>query len=236
MDTKRIVIALDVPEGPAALALAARLDPALCRVKVGKELFVSAGPAVVESLQRAGFEVFLDLKFHDIPNTVAAACRAAAGLGVWMVNVHASGGAAMMQAAREAVPAGAKAPLLIGVTVLTSLKDAELPAIGWSGSAADNVMRLARLAHASGLDGVVCSAREASVLRTSLGPGFVSVTPGIRPAGRDAGDQARVVTPEDAVRAGAHYLVIGRPVTQAADPAAVLRAIAASIEKAGNAA
>jgi len=236
LDNKRIVVALDVPEGPAALALAARLDPALCRVKVGKELFVSAGPAVVESLQRAGFEVFLDLKFHDIPNTVAAACKAAARLGVWMMNVHASGGAAMMQAAREAVPAGAKAPLLIGVTVLTSLKDAELAAIGWSGSAADNVMRLARLAHASGLDGVVCSAREASVLREIVGPGFVSVTPGIRPAGGEAGDQARVVTPEDAVRAGAHYLVVGRPVTQAADPAASLRAIAASIEKAGNAA
>ena len=236
MDNKRIVVALDVPEGPAALALAARLDPALCRVKVGKELFVSAGPAVVESLQRAGFEVFLDLKFHDIPNTVAAACKAAARLGVWMMNVHASGGAAMMQAAREAVPAGAKAPLLIGVTVLTSLKDAELAAIGWSGSAADNVMRLARLAHANGLDGVVCSAREASVLRESIGPGFVSVTPGIRPAGGEAGDQARVVTPEDAVRAGAHFLVVGRPVTQAADPAASLRAIAASIEKAGKAA
>ena len=236
MDNKRIVVALDVPEGPAALALAARLDPALCRVKVGKELFVSAGPAVVESLQRAGFEVFLDLKFHDIPNTVAAACKAAARLGVWMMNVHASGGAAMMQAAREAVPAGAKAPLLIGVTVLTSLRDAELAAIGWSGSAADNVMRLARLAHANGLDGVVCSAREASVLRESIGPGFVSVTPGIRPAGGEAGDQARVVTPEDAVRAGAHYLVVGRPVTQAADPAASLRAIAASIEKAGKAA
>jgi orotidine-5'-phosphate decarboxylase len=236
LDNRRIVVALDVPEGPAALALAARLDPALCRVKVGKELFVSAGPAVVESLQRAGFEVFLDLKFHDIPNTVAAACRAAAKLGVWMVNVHASGGAAMMQAAREAVSSSAKAPLLIGVTVLTSLKDAELAAIGWTGSAADNVLRLARLAHASGLDGVVCSAQEAASLRATIGPGFVSVTPGIRLAGGDAGDQARVVTPEDAVRAGAHYIVIGRPVTQAADPAATLRAIAASIEKARNAA
>jgi len=234
LDSKRIVVALDVPEAPAALALAARLDPALCRVKVGKELFVSAGPAVVEALQRAGFEVFLDLKFHDIPNTVAAACRAAAKLGVWMVNVHASGGTAMMQAAREAVGAGAKAPLLIGVTVLTSLKDAELAAIGWAGTAADNVMRLARLAQASGLDGVVCSAQEAATLRASLGPAFVSVTPGIRLAGGDAGDQARVVTPADAVRAGAHFLVVGRPVTQAADPAATLAAIAASIETARN--
>jgi orotidine-5'-phosphate decarboxylase len=236
LDNKRIVVALDVPEGAAAIALAAKLDPALCRVKVGKELFVSAGPAVVESLQRAGFEVFLDLKFHDIPNTVAAACRAAAKLGVWMVNVHASGGAAMMQAAREAVSSAPEAPLLIGVTVLTSLKDAELAAIGWAGSAADNVMRLARLAHANGLDGVVCSAQEAASLRGTIGPAFVSVTPGIRLAGGDAGDQARVVTPEDAVRAGAHYLVIGRPVTQADDPAATLGAIAASIEKAGNAA
>ncbi len=236
MDNKRIVVALDVPEAPAALALARRLDPALCRVKVGKELFVSAGPAVVDSLQREGFEVFLDLKFHDIPNTVAAACKAAARLGVWMVNVHASGGAAMMQAARDAVSSAARPPLLIGVTVLTSLKDAELAAIGWTGTAADNVMRLARLAHANGLDGVVCSAQEASALRTSLGPAFVSVTPGIRLAGGAAGDQARVVTPEDAVRAGAHFLVIGRPVTQAADPAATLAAIAAAIEKAGTAA
>jgi len=236
LDNKRIVVALDVPEGTVALALAARLDPALCRVKVGKELFVSAGPAVVESLQRAGFEVFLDLKFHDIPNTVAAACRAAAKLGVWMVNVHASGGSAMMQAARDAVSSFPKAPLLIGVTVLTSLKDAELAAIGWTGSAADNVLRLARLAHANGLDGVVCSAQEAAALREKIGPAFVSVTPGIRLAGGDAGDQARVVTPEDAVRAGAHYLVIGRPVTQAADPAATLGAIAASIQRARNAA
>lgn len=230
MDNKRIVVALDVPEGPAALALAARLDPALCRVKVGKELFVSAGPAVVESLQRAGFEVFLDLKFHDIPNTVASACRAAARLGVWMVNVHASGGSAMMRAAREALAGVTRPPLLIGVTVLTSLKDAELAEIGWQGGAAGNVMRLARLAQSSGLDGVVCSAQEAAALREALGAGFVSVTPGIRLPGGEAGDQSRVVTPQDAVRAGAHYLVIGRPVTQAADPAATLAAIAASIE------
>jgi orotidine-5'-phosphate decarboxylase len=236
LDNRRIVVALDVPEGAAALALAARLDPALCRVKVGKELFVSAGPAVVDALQRAGFEVFLDLKFHDIPNTVASACRAAAKLGVWMLNVHASGGAAMMRAAREAVSSSARPPLVIGVTVLTSLQDADLAAIGWTGTAADNVMRLARLAHASGLDGVVCSAQEAASLRAALGGGFVSVTPGIRPAGGEAGDQARVVTPEDAVRAGAHYLVIGRPVTQAADPARTLEAIAASIEKARTAA
>lgn len=229
MDSKRIVVALDVPEAPAALALAARLDPALCRVKVGKELFVSAGPAVVEALQRAGFEVFLDLKFHDIPNTVAAACRVAAKLGVWMVNVHASGGAAMMRAAREAVAAVAKPPLLIGVTILTSLSDAELGEVGLAGTAAENVERLARLAAASGLDGVVCSAEEASLLRGALGAGFVTVTPGIRLAGEAKGDQSRVVTPEEAVRRGAHYLVIGRPVTQSPDPAATLQQIARSL-------
>jgi orotidine-5'-phosphate decarboxylase len=235
LDSKRIIVALDVPEGPAALALAARLDPSLCRVKVGKELFVSAGPAVVEALQRAGLEVFLDLKFHDIPNTVAAACRAAAKLGVWMVNVHASGGPAMMRSARDAVSSSARPPLLIGVTVLTSLRDADLAAIGWSGTSADNGMRLARLAQANGLDGVVCSAQESEALRAGLGAAFVSVTPGIRLAGGDAGDQARVVTPEEAVRAGAHYLVIGRPVTSSPDPAKTLEAIEASIRKARTA-
>ena len=229
MDNRRVIVALDFADADAALAMAARLDPALCRVKVGKELFVSAGPSVVESLQARGFEVFLDLKFHDIPNTVAGACRAAARLGVWMLNVHASGGVAMMRAAREAVAPFPKPPLLIGVTVLTSLSDAELGDIGFSGSAAGNVARLARLAAASGLDGVVCSAEEAALLRAALGAGFVTVTPGIRLPGDAKGDQSRVVTPEDAVRQGAHYLVIGRPVTQSADPAATLQAIARSL-------
>ena len=231
MDDKRVIVALDFPDAGAALAMAARLDPALCRVKVGKELFVAAGPAVVERLQASGFEVFLDLKFHDIPNTVAGACRAAARLGVWMLNVHAGGGSAMMRAAREAVEGFPKRPLLIGVTVLTSLSDAELGEIGFAGSAADNVARLARLAAASGLDGVVCSAEEATMLRETLGAGFVSVTPGIRLPGDAKGDQSRVVTPEIAVRQGAHYLVIGRPVTQAADPAATLQSIARSLER-----
>lgn len=229
MDDKRVIVALDFPDAVAALALAARLDPALCRVKVGKELFVAAGPALVERLQARGFEVFLDLKFHDIPNTVAGACRAAARLGVWMLDVHASGGSAMMRAAREAVAGFAKPPLLIGVTVLTSLSDAELGEIGFPGSAADNVARLARLAAASGLDGVVCSAEEAAMLREALGTGFVSVTPGIRLPGDAKGDQSRVVTPEDAVRRGAHYLVIGRPVTQSADPTATLQSIVRSL-------
>ncbi len=228
MDNKRVIVALDFAHADAALAMAARLDPALCRVKVGKELFVAAGPSVVESLQARGFEVFLDLKFHDIPNTVAGACRAAARLGVWMLNVHASGGVAMMRAAREALAPFPRPPLLIGVTVLTSLSDADLGEIGFAGSAAENVARLARLAAASGLDGVVCSAEEAALLRAALGAGFVTVTPGIRLPGDAKGDQSRVVTPEDAVRQGAHYLVIGRPVTQSADPAATLQAIARS--------
>jgi orotidine-5'-phosphate decarboxylase len=229
LDNRRIIVALDFPAAAPALEMAARLDPALCRVKVGKELFVAAGPAVIERLHGRGFEVFLDLKFHDIPNTVAGACRAAAGLGVWMLNIHASGGAAMMRAARESVSSFAKPPLLIGVTILTSLSGAELEAIGYAGDAAENVERLARLAAASGLDGVVCSAEEASLLRRVIGADFVSVTPGIRLPGDAKGDQSRVVTPEEAVRQGAHYLVIGRPVTQAADPAVTLQAIARSI-------
>jgi len=229
LDSKRVIVALDFPDAGAALAAAGRLDPALCRVKVGKELFVSAGPAILGQLHERGFEVFLDLKFHDIPNTVAGACRAAARLGVWMLNVHASGGSAMMRAAREAVAAFPRPPLLLGVTVLTSLSDAELGEVGFAGSAADNVARLARLAASSGLDGVVCSAEEAAMLREALGAGFVTVTPGIRLAGGAKGDQSRVVTPEDAVRLGAHYLVIGRPVTQAADPAATLQSIVRSL-------
>ena len=229
MDSRRVIVALDFPDAGSALAAAGRLDPALCRVKVGKELFVSAGPAIVGQLHERGFEVFLDLKFHDIPNTVAGACRAAARLGVWMLNVHASGGSAMMRAAREAVAAFPRPPLLIGVTVLTSLSDAELGEVGFAGGAAANVERLARLAAASGLDGVVCSAQEAAMLREALGAGFVTVTPGIRLAGEAKGDQSRVVTPEDAVRLGAHYLVIGRPVTQAADPAATLQSIVRSL-------
>jgi orotidine-5'-phosphate decarboxylase len=229
LDSKRVIVALDFPDAASALGMAARLDPALCRVKVGKELFVSAGPAIVERLGERGFEVFLDLKFHDIPNTVAGACRAAARLGVWMLNVHASGGSAMMRAAREAGSDRARPPLLIGVTVLTSLSDAELGEIGLAGSAADAVSRLARLASASGLDGVVCSAEEARMLRAALGERFVTVTPGIRLPGDAKGDQSRIVTPQDAVRRGAHYVVIGRPVTQSPDPAATLQAIVRSL-------
>lgn len=229
MDNRRVIVPLDFADAAAALAMAARLDAKLCRVKVGKELFVAAGPAVVEKLQERGFDVFLDLKFHDIPNTVAGACRAAARLGVWMLNVHASGGEAMLRAAREAVEGVARPPLLIGVTILTSLAEADLERIGYSGSIVENVERLARLARRCGLDGVVCSAQEAPGIRAAAGEDFALVTPGIRLEGGARDDQARVVTPREAVRLGAHYLVIGRPITQARDPAAVLESIRTSL-------
>ncbi len=229
MDNKRVIVPLDFPDTDAALALAARLDPRLCRVKVGKELFTAAGPTVVSRLQERGFEVFLDLKFHDIPNTVAGACRAAARLGVWMLNVHASGGEAMMRAAREAVAGAAKPPLLIGVTILTSLSAADLERIGFAGTPEENVLRLAGLTHACGLDGVVCSALEAPRLRAAFGAAFKLVTPGIRLDGSAADDQARVVTPREAMRLGADYLVIGRPIAQARDPVAALESIRSSL-------
>ncbi len=230
----RIIVALDYADAESALAVARTLDPSMCRVKVGKELFTASGPAVVDALQKLGFEVFLDLKFHDIPNTVAAACRAAARLGVWMVNVHASGGERMMIAAREALERSTQRPLLIAVTVLTSMGADELQAIGMQGTPQETVMRLAEMAQKCGLDGVVCSAREAAVLRQQLGERFCLVTPGIRPAGSAADDQTRIMTPAEAIAQGSHYLVIGRPVTQAADPVAVLQQINKEIEQAGG--
>jgi orotidine-5'-phosphate decarboxylase len=231
MTSSPILVALDYPSADAALALVARLDPSRCGVKIGKELFTAAGPGIVRDCVARGFRVFLDLKFHDIPNTCAQACAAATRLGVWMLNIHASGGAAMMTAARRAVDdaaaaAGRSAPLLIGVTVLTSLGADDQHAVGVDGTPAEQVMRLARLAQASGLDGVVCSAQEAPFLRDACGPAFQLVTPGIRPRGADVQDQARVTTPADAVRAGADWLVVGRPITAAADPLAALAAIA----------
>ena len=233
MDNKRIIVPLDTPRVEDALALAARLDPKLCRVKIGKELFVAAGPDAVARVQERGFEVFLDLKFHDIPHTVAGACRSAARLGVWMMNVHASGGEAMLRAAREAVDSVARPPLLIAVTVLTSLSEQDLARVGFSStSVSENVERLARLARACGLDGVVCSAQEAQVVRKSTGDDFTLVTPGIRLEGDKSHDQSRVVTPREAVRLGADYLVIGRPITGAADPAATLQSIRDSLDEA----
>ena len=225
MKASRIIVALDFADAGEALALTRQLDPIRCRVKVGKELFTRAGPALVEKLTAAGFAVFLDLKFHDIPNTVASACAAAADLGCWMVNVHASGGPAMMAAARECLERYPRQPLLVAVTVLTSLGAADLAAIGMTGTPAEAVSRLAALAHKVGLDGVVCSAQEASVLRRELPRNFLCVTPGIRPAGGARDDQARVATPAEALRAGADYLVIGRPITRAADPNQALAAI-----------
>jgi orotidine-5'-phosphate decarboxylase len=237
--TSPILVALDFPDASSALALVSRLDPAQCAVKIGKELFTAAGPDLVRECVGRGFRVFLDLKFHDIPTTCAQACAAATRLGVWMVNVHASGGAAMMSAARKAVDEaaaamGRRAPLLIGVTVLTSLGAADLAALGLSDSPEAQVLRLARLAQASGLDGVVCSAREARALRAACGPGFALVTPGIRPAGSATQDQARVATPQDALRDGADWLVIGRPITAAPDPAAALAAILDQLTKASR--
>lgn len=227
MRSKPIVVVLDYASSAAALELASQLDPALCRVKVGKELFTAAGPAVVEKLIARGFDVFLDLKYHDIPNTVAGACRAAAALGVWMVNVHASGGRAMMSAAREAIDASPHRPLLIGVTVLTSMSSADLPDIGVTATAGQQVMRLAKLTHDAHLDGVVCSAQEAPLFKTAfpLSPDFLKVTPGIRLAGDVKGDQQRVVTPVDAIKMGADYLVIGRSITHAKEPVRVLNEI-----------
>jgi orotidine-5'-phosphate decarboxylase len=224
-----VIVALDYPAGAPALALAARLDPALCRLKVGKELFTRCGPPLVEELQQRGFEVFLDLKFHDIPNTVAGAVQAAAELGVWMVNVHAGGGRRMMEAAREVLQSFERKPLLIGVTVLTSMSDEDLRELGYRETAQQRVLRLAKLAADSGLDGVVCSAMEAADLRRERGEQFCLVTPGIRLAGDDAGDQRRVVTPADAVAMGSNYLVIGRPVTGADDPLAALQRVHAEL-------
>ncbi|MDZ7595283.1 MAG: orotidine-5'-phosphate decarboxylase [Thiobacillus sp.] len=228
--THKIIVALDFADALPALALVARLDPALCRLKVGKELFTVAGPELVRVLVARGFEVFLDLKFHDIPNTVAAACRAAAGLGVWMLNVHASGGRRMMTAAQQALADMPQRPRLIAVTVLTSMSAEDLIEVGVSDAPADQVLRLARLSQACKLDGVVCSAQEAAMLRADLGADFRLVTPGIRPAGAEMGDQRRVMTPAEALRAGATDLVIGRPITAAADPLAALKQIQSDIQ------
>jgi len=220
-----IIVALDFPSRDAALALAAQLDPALCRVKVGKELFTRCGPQIVEALQLKGFEVFLDLKFHDIPNTTAMAVSAAAELGVWMVNVHCSGGRRMMAACRDALDkVNGPSPLLIGVTVLTSMEQADLADIGLDLEPQQQVLRLAGLAADAGLDGLVCSAQEAQALKARFAQ-LSLVTPGIRPAGSQADDQRRILTPAEAMAAGSDYLVIGRPIAQAADPARALAAV-----------
>ena len=224
-----LIVALDTHSEAAALALADQLDPAQCRVKVGKELFTYTGPAIVKALHARGFEVFLDLKFHDIPNTTAQAVQAAADLGVWMVNVHASGGRQMMQTAAERLKSGGYKTHLIGVTVLTSMSADDLLKIGITATPEQHVMRLAKLAQESGLAGVVCSAKEAAMLRENLGREFLLVTPGIRPAGSNSDDQKRIVTPVDAITAGASHLVIGRPITQSEQPSKTLQDILATL-------
>lgn len=231
MTDSKIIVALDYADAKSALALVHRLDPALCKLKVGKELFTAAGPAFVESLVKQGYDVFLDLKFHDIPNTVAKACQAAANLGVWMLNVHASGGLPMMQAAQEGLDKayGEKAPLLIAVTVLTSMDESTLHTLGIQRSLSEHVLALAKLTQQAGLYGVVCSAQEAAMLKQALGSDFCLVTPGIRPADASQDDQTRIVTPKDALSLGSHYLVIGRPITQASDPIVALNTIVKNI-------
>ncbi len=221
----KVIVALDYADAASALKLVNQLDPAQCKLKVGKELFTAAGPQLIEKLIAKDFKVFLDLKFHDIPNTVAKACEAASNLGVWMLNVHACGGSAMMQAALEGVNKSSQKPYLIAVTVLTSMNQAGLNEIGIEGSVENQVLKLARLTQQAGLHGVVCSALEARLLKQHLPDNFMLVTPGIRPFHVNQDDQSRVVTPSQAMHMGVSYLVIGRPITQAADPLKALEAI-----------
>lgn len=228
--TSKIIVALDYEKEAEALALVDQIDPSLCRLKVGKEMFTTLGINFVKQLHQRNFDVFLDLKYHDIPNTVARAVRSAADLGVWMVDLHASGGLRMMEEAKRILePYGKEAPLLIAVTVLTSMEDLDLLQIGINASPMEQVLRLAHLTQRAGLDGVVCSPQEVEILRNACGEDFKLVTPGIRPIGADFGDQRRVMTPTAAIRAGSDYLVIGRPITKADNPAEVLRSINASI-------
>ena len=229
MSDSKIIVALDYPTMTAAISLAKQLDPNRCKLKVGKELFTRSGPQIVEQLTAMGFDIFLDLKYHDIPSTVAKACRAAADLGVWMMNVHTLGGPAMMTAARDALANDTQRPLLIGVTLLTSMDEQTFQHIGLTGTISETVLRLADMAEQSGLDGVVCSAQEATTLRAQHGQQFQLVTPGIRPAHSDTGDQHRTMTPPEAIDAGSSYLVIGRPITAAQNPMQALEAIETSL-------
>ncbi|RTZ67410.1 MAG: orotidine-5'-phosphate decarboxylase [Aquificaceae bacterium] len=223
--SSKLIIALDFPSSVEALEFVSNLSPNDCKLKVGFELFVSAGPEMVRELIKKGFDVFLDLKFHDIPNTVASVCKAAAKLDVWMMNVHASGGSEMMKAAHNALDDLHNPPKLIAVSVLTSMSDEQLQEIGVDALAKDQVRHLARLTKKAGLDGMVCSAQEAILLRELLGNDFLLVTPGIRPKGADMGDQSRVMTPADAVKAGVDYIVVGRPITQSSNPLKVIQEI-----------
>jgi orotidine-5'-phosphate decarboxylase len=222
---RSIIVALDFPAAEPAMELVSAFDPGLCRLKIGKEMFTRLGPGFVEQLAARGFDIFLDLKFHDIPNTVAAACAVAADLGVWMINVHALGGRRMMEAASERLAVRNSRPLLVAVTVLTSMGVEDIAEIGLSGTPAESVTRLALLAADSGMDGVVCSPLEAGQIRSQVGDDFLLVTPGVRPKSAASDDQKRVMTPRDAISNGADYLVIGRPITAAPDPLQSLRSI-----------
>ena len=228
MNDPRIIVALDFSSKEQALNLASKLDPMLCRVKIGKELFTAAGPEIVKIFRKKGFEVFLDLKFHDIPNTVASACRVAADLGVWMINVHALGGRKMLSAAREVLPLGGTK--LVAVTLLTSMGSDDIESIGLNNEPGNVVQNLANLAHSCGLDGVVCSALESGQLRKEMGDNFCLVTPGIRPIDAMADDQSRITTPQMAIQNGADYLVIGRPISRAEDPLLMLQHLNKEIE------
>jgi orotidine-5'-phosphate decarboxylase len=230
MKAPTVIVALDFPDQYSTMQLVERLQPELCRLKVGKELFTRCGPELVTQLVKRGFDVFLDLKYHDIPNTVARACQAAADLGVWMLNVHALGGPTMLAAAREAL-SGKDAPCLIAVTILTSSTASDLAAVGIHRSPQEMVLKLAALTQQAGLDGVVCSAQEAAMLRQQHDDGFVLVTPGIRPANASLDDQSRVMTPVEAIRQGSTYLVIGRPVTRGEDPVRILTTINSEISE-----
>lgn len=228
----RVIVALDFAGGAQATAFVDRLVPGSCRLKVGKELFTREGPELVRRFVAQGHDVFLDLKFHDIPHTVARACEAAASLGVWMVNVHASGGSKMMQAAKQALDSvESRRPLLIGVTVLTSMGAEDLAELGISVEPQQQVLRLAKLARGARLDGVVCSPQESALLRSEIGTGFALVTPGVRPQGVSLDDQTRVLTPAEAIRQGSDYLVMGRPITRADDPAAMLKTINLELDR-----
>ncbi len=226
----RVIVALDFDDADKAMALVDQLDPGACKLKVGKEMFTLFGPEFVKSLIAKEFDVFLDLKFHDIPNTVAKACKAAAEMGVWMVNVHASGGKEMMMAAKKAIAESSHPQTkLLAVTVLTSMDQTQLNDVVPEVTPAEQVKKLAQLTADSGLDGVVCSAKEAVMLRETHNDKFLLVTPGIRPAGADMGDQKRVMTPVDAIDAGVSYLVMGRPITQAENPLAALQSVNQSL-------
>lgn len=228
MNDPRIIVALDFSSAEQALILVDKLDPMLCRVKVGKELFIAAGPQLIAKLMDRGFEVFLDLKFHDIPNTVANACKVAVGMGVWMMNVHALGGEKMLTAARSAVPVGGSK--LIAVTLLTSMGSDDLNSIGLYKEPKDVVEKLALLARDCGLDGIVCSALEAARIREIIGSNFYLVTPGIRLANSSVNDQRRIATAREAIQNGANYLVVGRPISQSTDPLAMLQHLNSEIE------